>query len=145
MAWYDRFRRKPIRKASALEQMISRDAQQLEKEARTPVYSAMGSMGSFKDSILPPVDQSYLEQLADRYSHLRTVITRIASQAVAKGWEYHALGDKGDKEERKMLESLLRDPSGGNADITGSEFFYGLIKQCEVFDDCWVSSVYEII
>ena len=145
MAWYDRFRRKPIRKASALEQMISRDAQQLEKEARTPVYSAMGSMGSFKDSILPPVDQSYLEQLADRYSHLRTVITRIASQAVAKGWEYHALGDKGDKEERKMLESLLRDPSGGNADITGSEFFKALIRQVEVFDDCWVSIVYERI
>jgi len=145
MAWYDRFRRKPIRKASALEQMISRNAQLLEKEARTPTYSAVGSMGSFKYSILPPVDQSYLEQLADRYSHLRTVITRIASQAVAKGWEYHALGDKGDKEERKMLESLLRDPSGGNADITGSEFFKALIRQVEVFDDCWVSIVYERI
>jgi len=145
MAWYDRFRRKPIRKVSALEEIISRDSAQVLKEARTPVYSAMGSLGSFKDSILPPVDQSYLEQLADRYSHLRTVITRIASQAVAKGWEYHALGDKGDKEERKMLESLLRDPSGGNADITGSEFFKALIRQVEVFDDCWVSIVYERI
>ena len=104
MAWYDRILgRKPIRKASALEKIISRDSNQVLKEARTPVYSGIGAMGSFEDSILPPVDQNYLEQLADRYSHLRTVITRIASQAVAKGWEYHAIGDKGDKEERKIL------------------------------------------
>jgi hypothetical protein len=91
------------------------------------------------------VDQSYLEQLADRYSHLRTVITRIASQSVAKGWEYHAVGDTGDKEERRMLENLLQDPSAGNADITAAEFFKALIRQVEVFDDCWVSIVYERI
>jgi len=145
MAWYDRFRRKPIRKVSALEEIISRDSNQILKEARTPVYSAMGSMGSFKDSILPPVDQSYLEQLADRYSHLRTVITRIASQAVAKGWEYHAVGDKGDKEERKIMEGLLKDPTGGDADISGMELFKAMIRQLEVFDDCWVSIVYDRI
>ena len=63
--------------------------------------SSYCSNRAFKADILPPVDQNYLEQLADRYSHLRTVITRIASQSVAKGWEYHAVGDAGDKEERR--------------------------------------------
>ena len=146
MAWYDRILgRKPIRKVSALEEIISRDSAQVLKEARTPVYSGIGAMGSFEDSILPPVDQNYLEQLADRYSHLRTVITRIASQSVAKGWEYHAIGDTGDKEERKILESLLKDPSGGDADISGMELFKAMIRQLEVFDDCWVSIVYDRI
>ena len=64
---------------------------------------------------------------------------------MAKGWEYHAVGDKGDKEERRMLENLLQDPSAGNADITAPEFFKALIRQVEVFDDCWVSIVYERI
>jgi len=137
--------RKPVRKRSALEELIERNTASLVKDARTPVYGATGSNRAFQDSILPPVDQNYLEQLADRYSHLRTVITRIASQSVAKGWEYHAIGDKGDKEERRMLELLLRDPSGGNADITASEFFKAMIRQVEVFDDCWVSIVYDRI
>ena len=146
MAWYDRILgRKPVRKASALEKIISRDSAQLLKEARTPVYSGVGSMGAFKDSILPPVDQNYLEQIADRYSHLRTVITRIASQSVAKGWEYHAVGDKGDKEERKLIERLLKDPTDGDADISGMELFKAMIRQLEVFDDCWVSIVYDRI
>ena len=146
MAWYDRILgRKPVRKISALEEMMVNDTRSLEKEARTPVYSAMGNNASFQDSILPPVDQGYLEQLADRYSHLRTVITRIASQSVAKGWEYHAVGDTGDKEERKILESLLRDPTRGDADISGMELFKAMIRQLEVFDDVWVSVVYDRI
>ena len=146
MAWYDRILgRKPVRKVSALEEMMVNDSRALEKEARTPVYSAMGNNASFQDSILPPVDQAYLEQLADRYSHLRTVITRIASQSVAKGWEYHAIGDTGDKEERKILESLLRDPTRGDADISGMELFKAMIRQLEVFDDVWVSVVYDRI
>ncbi len=146
MAWYDRILgRKPVRKVSALEEMMVNDTRSLEKEARTPVYSAMGNNASFQDSILPPVDQGYLEQLADRYSHLRTVITRIASQSVAKGWEYHAIGDAGDKEERKILESLLRDPTRGDADISGMELFKAMIRQLEVFDDVWVSIVYDRI
>ena len=144
MAWYDRFRRKPVRKVSALEEMMLMD-NQLSKEARTPGYSAMGNSASFKDSIMPPVDQSYLEQLADRYSHLRTVITRIASQSVAKGWEYHAIGDAGDKEERKIIERVLKDPTDGDADISGMELFKAMIRQLEVFDDCWVSIVYDRI
>ena len=146
MAWYSNiFGRKPVRKASPLERMVAEDAQALEKEARTPVYSAMGNSASFQQSILPPVDQFYLEQLADRYSHLRTVITRIASQSVAKGWEYHAIGDAGDKEERKILENLLRDPTRGDADISGMELFKAMIRQLEVFDDVWVSIVYDRI
>ena len=146
MAWYDRILGiKPVRKRSALEELIEKNTASVLKDARTPAYGTAGSNRAFKADILPPVDQNYLEQLADRYSHLRTVITRIASQSVAKGWEYHAVGDKGDKEERKILDKLLRDPTGGNADITGSEFFKALIRQVEVFDDCWVSIVYDRI
>ena len=146
MAWYDRLLgRKPVRKRSALEELIERNTANIVKDARTPAYGTSGSNRAFKADILPPVDQNYLEQLADRYSHLRTVITRIASQSVAKGWEYHAVGDAGDKEERKMLEKLLRDPTGGNADITASEFFKAMIRQVEVFDDCWISVVYDRI
>ena len=144
MAWYDRIiGRKPIRKISALEEMIVNDTNQIMKEARTPVYSAMGTNAQYQESILPPIDQRYLEQLADRYSHLRTVISRIASQSVAKGWEYHAVGDTGDKEERKILESLLRDPTRGDADISGMELFKAMIRQLEIFDDVWVSIVYD--
>jgi len=134
-----------VRKRSALEDLIQRNTASVLKDARTPAYGSVGSNRAFKADILPPVDQNYLEQLADRYSHLRTVITRIASQSVAKGWEYHAVGDAGDKEERKMLDKLLRDPTGGNADITASEFFKAMIRQVEVFDDCWVSIVYDRI
>ena len=142
MGFFDRFRSKPVRKASALERMVSSDAQSLEKEARTPVYSGVSTDKAYRNSILPPVDQHYLEQLADRYSHLRTVITRIASQAVAKGWEYQALGN-GDPEQRKTVERLLKNPTNGSADINGSEFFKAMIRQLEVFDDCWVSVVYD--
>ena len=146
MAWYDRLLgRKPVRKRSALEELIERNTANIVKDARTPAYGTSGSNRAFKADILPPVDQNYLEQLADRYSHLRTVITRIASQSVAKGWEYHAVGDAGDEEERKMLEKLLKDPTGGNADITASEFFKAMIRQVEVFDDCWISIVYDRI
>ncbi len=143
MGIFDRFRAaKPVRKTSALENMLSRDGKALEKEARTPVYSGVSTDMAYRQSILPPVDQHYLEQLADRYSHLRTVITRIASQSVAKGWEYHAIG-KGDPEQRRMVETLLQDPTNGSADINGSEFFKAMIRQLEVFDDCWVSIVYD--
>ena len=143
MGFFDRFRSKPIRKVSALERIVSEDGRRLEKEARTPVYSGVSTDAAYRQAILPPVDQFYLEQLADRYSHLRTVITRIASQSVTKGWEYQAIGDKGDPEQRVSVESLLRDPSNGSADINGSEFFKAMIRQLEVFDDCWVSIVYD--
>ena len=143
MGFFDRFRSKPVRKASALERMVSGDTKALEKEARTPVYSGVSTDAAYRQAILPPVDQFYLEQLADRYSHLRTVITRIASQSVTKGWEYQAIGEKGDPEQRKMVERLLKDPSNGSADINGSEFFKAMIRQLEVFDDCWVSIVYD--
>ena len=142
MGLFDRWRSKPVRKASALERMVSEDGRRLEKEARTPVYSGVSTDRAYRNSILPPVDQNYLEQLADRYSHLRTVITRIASQSVAKGWEYQALGE-GNPDQRRTVEKLLKDPTNGSADINGSEFFKAMIRQLEVFDDCWVSIVYD--
>ena len=142
MGFLDRFRSKPVRKATSIDAFLE-DATGVSKEARTPVYSGVSTDTAYRQSILPQVDQFYLEQLADRYSHLRTVITRIASQSVAKGWEYHALGKEGDPAQRRMVEKLLLNPTNGSSDMTGSEFFKAMIRQLEVFDDCWVSVVYD--
>ncbi len=138
MGLLDRFRRKPIRKTGIAAFMENN----LEKEARTPVYSGVSTDLAYREAILPPVDQNYLELLAERYSHLRTVVTRIASQTVAKEWELIPLGE-GDSEEKAALSRILRDPTNGHADITGMEFFKAMIRQLEVFDDCWVSIVYD--
>jgi hypothetical protein len=142
MGFFDRFRSKPVRKATGIDAFLEDATADVSKDARTPVYSGVSTDTAYRQSILPQVDQHYLEQLADRYSHLRTVITRIASQSVAKGWEYQAIGE-GDPEQRKQVESLLRNPTNGSADINGTEFFKAMIRQLEVFDDCWVSLVYD--
>ena len=140
MGLLDRFRSKPapVRK-SGIEDYLEKN---MMKDARTPVYSGVSTDLAYKEAILPPVDQNYLEILADRYSHLRTVVTRIASQAVAKEWEFIELGT-GDPEEKAAVKRVLRDPTNGNADITGMEFFKAVIRQLEIFDDCWVSVVYD--
>ena len=142
MGIFDRFRSKPVRKTTGIDAFLQDATADVSKDARTPVYSGVSTDTAYRQSILPQVDQFYLEQLADRYSHLRTVITRIASQSVAKGWEYQAIGD-GNPEQRKQVESLLRNPTNGSADINGTEFFKAMIRQLEVFDDCWVSIVYD--
>ena len=142
MGIFDRFRSKPVRKTTGIDAFLQDATADVSKDARTPVYSGVSTDTAYRQSILPQVDQFYLEQLADRYSHLRTVITRIASQSVAKGWEYKAIGD-GNPEQRKQVESLLRNPTNGSADINGTEFFKAMIRQLEVFDDCWVSIVYD--
>jgi len=142
MGIFDRFRSKPVRKATGIDAFLQDATADISKDARTPVYSGVSTDTAYRQSILPQVDQFYLEQLADRYSHLRTVITRIASQSVAKGWEYQAIG-KGDPEQRRMVERLLRNPTNGSSDMTSSEFFKAMIRQLEVFDDCWVSLVYD--
>ena len=142
MGIFDRFRSKPVRKATGIDAFLQDATADISKDARTPVYSGVSTDTAYRQSILPQVDQFYLEQLADRYSHLRTVITRIASQSVAKGWEYQAIG-KGDPEQRRMVERLLRNPTKGSSDMTSSEFFKAMIRQLEVFDDCWVSLVYD--
>ena len=145
MAWYDRIIGRSVKKRTTLELwQDTLDSNQLRKEARTPVYSAAQSQAAFQDTILPPVDQAYLEELADRYSHLRTVVSRIASQSVAKGWTYVAY-DKGDPEERLLVDKVLRDPSNGHADINGHEFIKAMIRQVEVFDDCFVSVVFDYV
>ena len=142
MGLFDRWRSKPVRKATGIDAFLEDATAEVSKDARTPVYSGVSTDTAYRQSILPQVDQFYLEQLADRYSHLRTVITRIASQSVAKGWEYQAIGE-GDPEQRKQVETLLRDPTNGSADINGTEFFKAMIRQLEVFDDCWISLVYD--
>jgi len=140
MGLLDRFRSKPapVRK-SGIEDYLEKN---MMKDARTPVYSGVSTDLAYKEAIMPPVDQNYLEVLADRYSHLRTVITRIASQAVAKEWDFIESG-VGDPEEKQQVKKILRDPTNGNADITGMEFFKAVIRQLEIFDDCWVSVVYD--
>ena len=142
MGIFDRFRSKPVRKTTGIDAFLQDATADISKDARPPVYSGVSTDTAYRQSILPQVDQFYLEQLADRYSHLRTVITRIASQSVAKGWEYQAIG-KGDPEQRKLVERLLRNPTNGSSDMTGSELFKAMIRQLEVFDDCWVSIVYD--
>ena len=145
MAWYDRIiGRRPQRKLSPLEQWQQTLDTNLIKDARTPVYSGVTPDSGYQEAIMPTIDQFYLEDLADRYSHLRTVIGRIASQSVAKGWEYIDRG-QGNDEERKRLAHLLADPSNGSADITGVELMKAMIRQVEIFDDAWVSIVYDYV
>ena len=84
MGLFDRFRGKPKRKSGIQEYLDSN----LRKEARTPTYDSIAAeYSNAPDKMEPPYDQYYLEYLSDNYSHLRTVITKLASQTVAKGWQ----------------------------------------------------------
>ena len=142
MGFFDRFRRKPKRKASISDFL---DAN-LEKEARTPVYDmapAMGSTGPMR--IDPPYNLFHLEDLATNYSHLQTVITRIASQTVAKGYRLEQTVENPSEDQKNILERLLMDPTNGESDVTGEEFCKAVIRQLEVFDDAWVSIVYDYV
>ena len=142
MGFFDRFRRKPKRKASISDFL---DAN-LEKEARTPVYDmapAMGSTGPMR--IDPPYNLFHLEDLATNYSHLQTVITRIASQTVAKGYRLEQTVENPSEDQKNLLERLLSDPTNGESDVTGEEFCKAVIRQLEVFDDAWISIVYDYV
>ena len=142
MGFFDRFRRKPKRKTSISDFL---DAN-LEKEARTPVYDmapAMGSTGPMR--INPLYDLHHLEDLAENYSHLQTVITRIASQTVAKGYRLEPLVDAPNESQETVLSRLLSNPTNGESDMTGEEFCKALIRQVETFDDAWVSIVYDYV
>ena len=142
MGFFDRFRRKPKRKASISDFL---DAN-LEKEARTPVYDmapAMGSTGPMR--LDPPYNLFHLEDLATNYSHLQTVITRIASQTVAKGYRLEQTVENPSEDQKNLLERLLSDPTNGESDVTGEEFCKAVIRQLEVFDDAWISIVYDYV
>ena len=142
MGFFDRFRRKPKRKASIADFL---DAN-LEKEARTPVYDmapAMGSTGPMR--LDPPYNLFHLEDLATNYSHLQTVITRIASQTVAKGYRLEQTVENPSEDQKNLLERLLSDPTNGESDVTGEEFCKAVIRQLEVFDDAWISIVYDYV
>jgi hypothetical protein len=142
MGIFDRFRSKPVKKSGIQEYLDN----QLVKESRTPTYdSASAEYSNAPDKMQPPYDQYYLEYLADNYSHLRTVITKIASQTVAKGWQLDPIVDNPSEIQKEVLEKLLRDPSAGDADISGMEFFKAVARQLEIFDDCWVSIVYDYV
>jgi len=144
MGFFDRFRSKP--KESRVQAYLDNNQNGLEKEARTPVYDmapAMGSTGPMR--IYPVYDLHHLEDLATNYSHLQTVVNRIASQTVAKGYRLEQTVENPSEDQRVMLERILVDPSLGDSDITGEEFCKALIRQLEVFDDAWVSVVYDYV
>ena len=144
MGFFDRFRSKP--KQSRVQAYLDGNMNGLEKEARTPVYDmapAMGSTGPMR--IDPPYNLHHLEDLSINYSHLQTVVTRIASQTVAKGYRLEQTVEAPSEDQQRIFERLLVDPSNGETDITGEEFCKALIRQLEVFDDAWVSVVYDYV
>lgn len=116
----------------------------LTKSARTPVYDSEASQGLVgAEKMHPPYDQHYLEYMADNYSHLRTVVQRIASQTVAKGWSVNPIVENPDESQKERVEELLHNPTAGDSDISGTEMIKALVRQFEVFDDAWVSIVYD--
>ena len=141
------FNTKPRKAKSGLQTYLDKNTNSLLKEARTPVYDA-GAASSYQSGnqlIQPPFDQHYVEYLADNYSHLRTVIQKIAAQTVAKGWEVVPVDDDENKSEdqKTAIENLLTNPSKGSADINGSEIIKAIVRQLEIFDDAWISIIYE--
>ena len=143
MGLLDYFRR---RKPSRVQAYLDSNQNNLEKEARTPVYDMAPAMGSTGPMRLDPVyDLFYLEQLAEQYSHLQSVITKIASQTVAKGYRLEQLTETPSEDQKAILERLLGDPTNGDSDMTGEEFCKAIIRQVETFDDAWVSIVYDYV
>ena len=143
MGLLDYFRR---RKPSRVQAYLDSNQNNLEKEARTPVYDMAPAMGSIGPMRLDPVyDLFYLEQLAEQYSHLQSVITKIASQTVAKGYRLEQLTETPSEDQKAILERLLEDPTNGDSDMTGEEFCKAIIRQVETFDDAWVSIVYDYV
>jgi len=143
MGFFDRFRATPKKKSGIQEYL---DNQQILKEARTPTYdSTSAQYSSAPDKMDPIYDQFYLEYLADSYSHLRTVITKLASSTVSKGWKIEPIVDNPSEIQKEVLEKLLEDPSAGDSDISGMEFIKAMVRQVEIYDDCWVSVVYDYV
>ena len=133
------------RKSSGIEAFLHQNTDALIKEARTPVYDSASAISSGQYFIYPPYDQFYLEYLADNYSHLRTVITRIASQTLAKGWVVEQVKDNADEGQKAALENLLNNPSNSTADIHGSELVKAIVRQIEIFDDAWITIVFDYV
>ena len=84
---------------SGLQLYLDQNTNALLKEARTPVYdAAAASSYQYGNQLIePPFDQLYVEYLADNYSHIRTVIQKIAAQVVAKGWIIESVDDEENK------------------------------------------------
>ena len=144
MGLFDFWKKKAIPK-NGLEQFIEHNEYQILKEARTPVYDAAAATSYGTEVIEPPFDQHYVEYLADQYSHLRTVIQTITTQTVAKGFEVTQVNDNASEDQKHGLEKLLKDPSNGDADITGTELVKAIVRQLEIFDDAYISVVYDYV
>ena len=142
MGFFDRFRASPKKKTGIQDYLDSN----LKKEARTPTYDSIAAEYSSAPQKMDPIyDLYYLEYLSDSYSHLRTVVTKLASQTVAKGWTLEPIVENPSEVQKEVLETLLKDPSAGDSDISGMEFFKAMVRQVEIFDDCWVSVVYDYV
>ena len=142
MGIFDRFRSTP-KKKSGIQDYLDNN---IKKEARTPTYDSIAAeYSNAPDKMDPPYDQFYLEYLSDNYSHLRTVITKLASQTVAKGWSLEPIVENPSEVQKEVLEKILADPTNGDSDISGMEFFKAMVRQLEIFDDCWISIVYDYI
>ena len=144
MGLLDFWKKKSVPK-TGLEQFIENNEYQILKEARTPVYDAAGASSYGTQIVEPPFDQFYIEYLADQYSHLRTVIQTITTQTVAKGWDITPKKDNPSEDQKHGLARLLNDPSNGSADISGTELIKAIVRQLEIFDDAWVSVVYDYV
>ena len=141
MGFFDRFRATPKKKSGIQDYLDSN----LIKEARTPTYDSMAASSVESRKMDPPYDQYYLEYLSDNYSHLRSVITKLASQTVSKGWVLEPIVDDPSEVQLEVIEKLLKDPSNGDSDISGMEFFKAMVRQLEIYDDCWISIIYDYI
>ena len=103
MGFLDLFRASPKKKTGIQDYLDSN----LKKEARTPTYDSIAAEYSSAPSKMdPPYDQYYLEYLSDSYSHLRTVITKLASQTVAKGWTLESIVDQPNEVQKEAIEEM---------------------------------------
>ena len=144
MGLFDFWKKKSVPK-TGLQMFIEQNENQILKEARTPVYDAAGAASYGTEMVDPPFDQYYVEYLADSYSHLRTVVQSLTSQTVSKGWEIIAKKDNASDDQKHGLERLLNDPSNGSADISGTELVKAIVRQLEIFDDAWISIVFDYV
>jgi len=146
MGFLDYFRKPISTEKTSIQQLLEKNTIDFIKEARTPAYdTTAGGYGAGTQVVLPPYDQFYLEYLADNYSHLKTVIQRIASQAVAKGWVLEPTKDNPSEDQKNAIEKLLKNPSAHSADIHGQELIKSIIRQLEIYDDAWVSLVFDYV
>ena len=143
MSWWNPWS-KPVTQSSGIQAYLDSN---LVKSARTPAYDRQMNYGGVqkKRYMEPPIDQVYLEYLATNYSHLKSVIERISSQTVIKGWNIEPRVDNPSDDQKEIVKDILNDPTRGDSDVSGLDLVKAIVRQVEVFDDAWVSVVYDLV